>query len=79
MGLDGIEGPCCEVGGRQPRSRYKSDCRHAKGQRDQLLVGMTAATCCSGQQGTRLQSRVGETQSESEGKQRESGWLEKKD
>lgn len=56
--------------------QMQSCCGNAKGQRDRLLAGMKAATCCSGQQGIRLQSRVGgerqERDRERERKQAES-------
>lgn len=44
------------------KPQIKQGCRNAKGQRDRLLAAMTAATCCSGQQGLRLQSWAEETQ-----------------
>ena len=58
-------------------------CGNAKGQRGRLLAGMTATTCWSGQQGTRLQSRVAQREREGGGgrrwKEGESGSQKKKD
>lgn len=51
----------------------QSCCGNAKGQRDRLPAGTKAATCCSGQQGIRLQSRVGRERTERERKQAKSG------
>lgn len=61
--------------------QIQSCCGNAKGQRDRLLAGMKAATCWSGQQGIRLQSRAGGERTERKrkrGRKVEGKWLAEK-